>query len=71
MTRLKLGQMFIKNLKEEIGEGSTAHMTKEDAYYALKKWTGQDFGYDADKWKKWIEDNGFPILGLPPEKIET
>ena len=47
-----------------------AYMTKERAYAALKKWTGRDFGYDAEKWKKWIDENGFPILGIPPKKLE-
>ena len=70
MTRLTLDQIYIKNLKKQFPEGSMAYMTKERAYAALKKWTGRDFGYDAEKWRKWIDENGFPILGIPPKKLE-
>jgi hypothetical protein len=49
MTRLEFGERLIKNLKREIAEESTAYMSKENAYLALKNCTGQDFGYDADK----------------------
>ena len=45
-----------------------AYMTKNDAYALLKEITNQDFGYDADKWEKWIEENGLPALGMPPRK---
>lgn len=68
MTRLTLEEIYISNLKERIPEGSMAYMTKEDAYIELKKWTGQDFGYDADKWEQWIKDNGLPLMDILPKK---
>jgi hypothetical protein len=52
MTRLTLEQILILNLQERIPEGSTAYTKKEDAYLALKKYTGQDFGNDIEKMEK-------------------
>lgn len=62
MTRLTLEQILILNLQERIPEGSMAYTKKEDAYLALKKYTGQDFGNDIEKWKSWVEENGLSIL---------
>ncbi len=62
MTRLTLEQILILNLQERIPEGSMVYTKKEDAYLALKKYTGQDFGSDIEKWKKWVEENGLPNL---------
>jgi hypothetical protein len=28
-----------------------------EASRMLRGWTGQDFGYDAEKWQEWIADN--------------
>jgi len=67
MTRLTLDEIYILSLKEELPEGSVAYMTKEDAYNSLKKWTGQDFGYDADKWEQWVDDNGLPLMNIQPQ----
>ena len=55
MSRLTPEQRAILSLREEIPEGRMEYLTKGDAYDLLKKWTNQDFGYDADKWEKWIE----------------
>ena len=62
MTRLTLEQILILNLKQKLPEGSMAYMQKNEAYLALKKCTGQDFGDDIDKWQKWVEDNRLPHL---------
>ena len=70
MSRLTPEQRAILSLREEIPEGAMAYQTKDEAYAFLKESTNQDFGYDVDKWKKWIEEKGFPVLGWPPEKIE-
>ncbi|HET6882027.1 MAG TPA: hypothetical protein VFI31_17805 [Pirellulales bacterium] len=46
---------LIKNLREEIPESrKREYLSRERAYEALKSWTGQDFGYNADEWEKWI-----------------
>ncbi len=62
MSRLTLEQILILNLQGKIPEGSMAYSRKEDAYLALKKWTGQDFGDDIERWEKWVKENGLPIL---------
>jgi hypothetical protein len=67
MSRLTPEQRAILNLRGEIPEGTMAYLTREDAYALLKKHTNQDFGYDADKWEKWIEENGLPMLGIPSD----
>ena len=48
---------LILNLKQEIRPGRRAYLTKEKAYETLKKWTGQDFGYDVAAWEKWLTDH--------------
>ena len=30
---------------------------KQNAHAHLKETTGQDFGFDADKWEAWLKDN--------------
>ena len=44
------------------------HISKERAYEILKRATGQDFGYDADKWKVWVDANRDRILRESEEK---
>ena len=31
--------------------------SKKEALRQLRDWTGQDFGYDGERWQKWIEEN--------------
>jgi hypothetical protein len=31
--------------------------SKEDALAQFRRITGQDFGYDADKWSTWLREN--------------
>jgi hypothetical protein len=56
MTRLTLGKLYLANLQERL-PGGRGHMTKEQAYEALKQYTGQDFGYDIKAWRKWLREN--------------
>ena len=48
---------FLKNLRQEIHPDSRAYLSREDAYVQLRRATGQDFGYDADAWERWIMQN--------------
>jgi hypothetical protein len=58
MSRLTLQQTFLLNLKQEIPEWDMmSYMTREEAYEALKKHTGQDFGYDIEAWERWFREN--------------
>jgi hypothetical protein len=38
-----------------IVEGDRGYYPKEEAYETLKRWTGQDFGYDTGAWREWFE----------------
>jgi len=40
------------------------YMAREKAYEALKNYTGQDFGYDADAWQEWFKNTKDPWKGL-------
>lgn len=68
MSRLTLEEILIANLNEKLHQGTMPYMTKESAYQALKKWTGQDFGYDSTKWEEWINENGLPLLDTTVEE---
>lgn len=49
---------LLKNLKQEIPSyRRREYLTRERAYELLKQWTGQDFGFDADKWGDWVHEN--------------
>ena len=57
MSRLTPLQGLLMNLNQEIEAGRREYLSKEQAYEKLKKLTGQDFGYDAEKWRKWVKRN--------------
>jgi hypothetical protein len=33
------------------------YLPKDKALELLRKWSGQDFGYDFDAWKAWIREH--------------
>jgi hypothetical protein len=45
------------NLNQEVEENMPHYLSKKKAYQNLKELTGQDFGYNVQKWKQWIKDN--------------
>ena len=48
----------LRNLKQEVPpERRREYVPRERALELLKRWTGQDFGYDAEKWETWIAEN--------------
>lgn len=40
---------------------------RDSACELLKTWTGQDFGYDPDKWGKWLQAHRRVYRELPSE----
>lgn len=48
-------QLFLANLKQEIPSHQRGYMTREEAYRALKKVSGQDFGLDIEAWREWCD----------------
>ena len=57
MSRITPFQGLLMNLTEEIAKGRREYLSKEAAYEKLKEFPGQDFGYDVEKWKKWLREN--------------
>jgi hypothetical protein len=48
----------LKNLKQEVPpQRRRDYVPRERALELLKQWTGQDFGYDLDKWEAWIAEH--------------
>jgi hypothetical protein len=51
-------QGLLLNLEEKVSRDSRIYLPKEEAYRMLKRWTGQDFGYDVAKWREYIKKIG-------------
>jgi len=65
MSRLTLKQILLGNLRQTISPNNRMnYMAREKAYEALKNYTGQDFGYDADAWQEWFKNTKDPWKGL-------
>jgi hypothetical protein len=47
-------QRLLRNLAGEIESHRREYLSKDEAYVQLKKMTGQDFGYDVEKWRDWF-----------------
>jgi hypothetical protein len=58
--RIKPYRIMLNNLAEKY-KGQAKYrkvfQSKEDAYEMLKRYTGQDFGYDIDSWERWLKEN--------------
>ena len=51
-------ERVLVNLEMEVDPGDVfLYMSKDEAVEKLKQITGQDFGYDARRWRQWLEDN--------------
>jgi hypothetical protein len=68
MSRLTPVQGLLMNLNQEIEPGRREYLSKEQAYKRLKELTGQDLGYDVEKWGKWFKSNPNPLIR--PKKRE-
>ena len=46
------------NLRGEIPEHrGREYLPRERALELLRRWTGQDFGLDGDRWESWLRAN--------------
>ena len=36
------------------------YIDREVALGGLRERTGQDFGYDSNRWRQWLQDNNYP-----------
>ena len=57
MPRMTVIERLILNLQQLMPPNRKGYMPREKAYESLKKLTGQDFGYDVEKWVEWINRN--------------
>jgi hypothetical protein len=56
-------RLAFMNLEGEISPGEIfRYFTKDNALKILKKMTNQDFGYDIEAWRRWINENRPGIL---------
>lgn len=57
---MTLGGMYnllLRGLSASTDPRQLHHMTPEAAYQELKQRTGQDFGYDVEKWRAYLRAN--------------
>ena len=66
-------EKLLVNLEEDIPLGFLfVHMPKETALRLLVEKTGQDFGYDAKRWRLWLEENALvPKRNIPKEMLQV
>jgi len=60
MVRATKEQLLLLNLEGKLHNRIRGYISKEEAYERLKWLTDKDFGYDVDKWRKWLENNPIP-----------
>jgi len=48
-------QLYLRSLAR--GQVRLGHLSKEDAYEGLKRLTGEDFGYDVERWRQWGKEH--------------
>lgn len=59
MSKYTLYQGLLLNLERRISpERRRDYLTREQALEQLKRRTGQDFGFDARRWRSWLKDEG-------------
>jgi len=60
MSRITPVEGFLLNLEQKIEECRREYLPRDAAYEKLKSLTGEDFGYDTEKWRTWIKKHGLP-----------
>lgn len=70
MPRILLKDKLIKSLTADAQERSMYRLYDRDsAYETLKQLTGQDFGYNPDEWREWIDDQDDPFPNRKEVKL--
>jgi hypothetical protein len=57
-------EIYFANLVGTMHPGRLEYLSKELAYERLKEMTGQDFGFDVDRWRPWLIREG--MIRLSP-----
>ena len=53
--------ILLRGLAGTAVPNSLTYVSRDDAYIELKRRTGQDFGYDLEKWREYIRANREPL----------
>jgi hypothetical protein len=71
MGRLLALERLLVNLEEDIDPGYLfIYVPRATALQLLKDLTGQDFGYNAKRWREWLEGAGLiPKRNIPAEML--
>ena len=54
MSLSHVDQLLLRGLEGRSDSNSLQHISHEAAYQELRQRTGQDFGYDVDKWRDYL-----------------
>lgn len=57
MSWLSIIERYLLNIAGTVPEDVMHYMPRELARKQLRELTGQDFGYDTEQWKVWLEDH--------------
>jgi hypothetical protein len=57
MALLNYYQRLLRNLGGMIPRDALPYMSPEEAHKLLMSETGQDFGYDVERWRQWLREN--------------
>jgi hypothetical protein len=56
MSLMSRWQILLANLEGAVPKGTLAYLPRGDVLGELRVWTGQDFGYDAARWRTYLRD---------------
>jgi hypothetical protein len=54
-------EILLRGLAGTAAPNSLSYLSRNDAHAELKRRTGQDFGYDLEKWREYIRANREPL----------
>jgi hypothetical protein len=62
-------ELLLRGLAGELRPKTLSYISKEAAHEELKQLTGEDFGYDTEKWRAFIRANRDRLGIAPGERI--
>jgi hypothetical protein len=67
MSLSHVDQLLLRGLEGRADPNSLQYISREAAYQELRQRTGQDFGYDVEKWRDYLRQDaeGLPVSKRP------